>query len=278
MIHGQPANDESVLWKDRYSWYPHLRRLEVVGGEPLYIKKWHQIFNELIEGGYAKDIVLDMSSNANIFLKDELYYWADNFKRVGIGLSVDGTGAVYDYMRSGGNWFKVLNNMDKYHNVMKYYRTNTGNHNSKYNSEKLFVQVSFTLSWLNALELPKIHKIVRDNFPLFKIWNNLVYAPEWMSLRYAPQELKDLIKQNWSEFDWGKYQKDIDGFINFMNLPSADENTFKYFMSKSDSLDVVRKDSLFNAVPEYKDILKKYVSVHRQPYSQINTIPIVEVK
>jgi len=278
MIHGQPGNDESVLWKDRHSWYPHLRRLEVVGGEPMYIKKWHQIFNELIEGGYAKDIVLDMSSNANIFLKDELYYWADNFKRVGIGLSVDGTGVVYNYMRSAGNWFKVWNNMEKYHTVMEYYHASTGKPASRYGYKKLFVQVSFTLSWLNALELPKMHKILREKFPLFKIWNNLVYAPEWMSLRYAPQELKDLIKQNWSEFDWGDYQKDIDGFINFMNMPSADEDTFKYFMSKCSSLDAARNDSLFNIVPEYRSVLEKYVTKSNLPYFQTNTIPIVEIK
>ena len=159
--------------------------------------------------------------------------------------------------------------MKKYHDAMEYYKSNR--------SKKFSVQISFTLSWLNALELLKIHKIVRENFPLFKIWNNLVHAPDWMSLRYAPQELKDLIKQNWSEFDWGDYQKDIDGFINFMNMPSADEDTFKYFMSKCSSLDAARNDSLFDVVPEYKSILQTYVTETEKPYTQINTIPIVEV-
>ena len=48
------------LWKDRFEWYKTVKRIEVVGGEPMYIKQWHKIFDELIELDYAKDIVLDM--------------------------------------------------------------------------------------------------------------------------------------------------------------------------------------------------------------------------
>ena len=68
MPHKQAGDEEGVLWKDRFNCYKTLKRLEVVGGEPMYIKQWHQMFDELIQLGYAKDIVLDMSTNANIFL------------------------------------------------------------------------------------------------------------------------------------------------------------------------------------------------------------------
>ena len=63
-----------------------------------------------------------------------------------------------------------------------------------------------------------------------------------------------------------------------MNMPSADEDTFKYFMSKCSSLDAARNDSLFNIVPEYRSVLEKYVTKSNLPYFQTNTIPIVEIK
>ena len=152
MPHKQAGDEEGVLWKDRFNWYKTLKRLEVVGGEPMYIKQWHQMFDELIQLGYAKDIVLDMSTNANIFLEDKVRYWAENFKRVGIGLSIDGMNEPYNYMRKLGKWDKVYENMRKYHDLVREYR---GQHYTEesyrdgifYDNHKniqFSVQVSFT--------------------------------------------------------------------------------------------------------------------------------------
>ena len=263
MPHGQAADKKGLLWKNRKEWYPHLRRLEVVGGEPMYIKKWHVIFDELIEGGYAKDIVLDMSTNANIIMVDKIEYWAKHFKRVGMGLSIDGTGEVYDYMRSGGDWDTVYENLKEYHKLA--------------DIRNFHPQISFTLSWLNALELPKIHKLVDDEFPKFKIWNNLVYSPEWMSLRYAPEEIKNHIRDDWDKRDWGQYTGDIEGFKNFMNMPSADEKTFEYFMAKSTGLDIMRGENILDVLPEYEPYLLPYMVYDEGPYEYSNRIPIIEI-
>ena len=276
MPHGQAGDEQSILWKDRHSWYPHLKRLEVVGGEPMYIKQWHQMFDELIELGYAKDIILDMSTNCNILLQDKLAYWAENFKRVGVGLSIDGTGLVYDYMRKLGKWEVVYENMKKYHDMAKYYATIE--HDGWNEPCQLFVQVSFTLSWLNALELPKIHKLVEEEFPYFKIWNNLVHFPEWMTLRYAPNELKEYILQDWRKRDWKQYTQDIEGFISYMQQPTVDENTFKHFLSKNIFLDKFRNEKLFDVVPEYEQFLSKYVTETDEPYSPNSSIPVVILK
>ena len=291
MPHKQAGDEEGVLWKDRFNWYKTLKRLEVVGGEPMYIKQWHQMFDELIQLGYAKDIVLDMSTNANIFLEDKVRYWAENFKRVGIGLSIDGMNEPYNYMRKLGKWDKVYENMRKYHDLVREYR---GQHYTEesyrdgvfYDNHKnihFSVQVSFTLSWVNALELTRIHELVKHAFPAFKIWNNLVYFPEWMTLRYAPPELKEFIEHRWlyddkgNVRDWGMYKDDINGFINYMRQPGVDEETFKYFLSKNIALDKFRKEDLFTVVPEYEPILNKYVTEPTEAYSVKNTIPIVPV-
>ena len=285
--HGQAGDKEGILWKDRHSWYPKLKRLEVVGGEPMYIKQWHQMFDELIQLGYAKDIVLDMSTNANILLKDKLIYWADNFKRVGVGLSVDGLEKTYDYMRKLGEWETVLNNMEIYHDLATYYKEQDVELHKQLKSTgcKLNVQVSFTLSWLNALDLPRMHKLVEERFPNFRIWNNLVHYPEWMSLRYAPQDMKDYISSVWDKRDWKEYEGDIQGMQDFMDQPTVDEETFKYFYSKNMFLDNHRKEDFLQVVPEYKPFLEKYITKNfygsyinkykDEPYGPTNSIPMV---
>ena len=277
--HGQAGDKQGILRKDRFDWYPKLKRLEVVGGEPMYIKQWHQMFDELIELGYAKDIVVDMSTNANILLEDKLIYWADNFKRIGVGLSIDGTGKVYDYMRKLGEWETVYENMKRYHTLATEYK-NKDIELGKIKKSigcKLNVQVSFTLSWLNALELGKMHELVQNEFPNFKIWNNLVHFPDWMSLRYAPQDLKDLIEADWLQYDWKEYNDDIQGMRNFMAQPTVDEETFEYFLSKNVYLDNHRKENFSEVVPEYTKILARYSydKYLSEPYGPGNSIPMV---
>ena len=104
-----------------------------------------------------------------------------------------------------------------------------------------------------------------------------------MTLRYAPQELKEFIEHRWlyddkgNVRDWGMYKDDIDGFINYMRQPGVDEETFKYFLSKNIALDKFRKEDLFTVVPEYESILNKYVTEPTEAYSVKNTIPIVPV-
>ena len=291
MPHGQAGTEESVLWKDRFEWYKTVKRIEVVGGEPMYIKQWHKIFDELIELDYAKDIVLDMSTNANIFLEDKVRKWIENFKRVGIGLSIDGMGPTYDYMRHLGKWDKVFENMDKYHELAVEY---DGSHFDKIEfidgeyyhdmkNHQFSCQISFTLSWLNALELPKMIELVEHRYPHFKIWMNLVHYPDWMRLNVIPPEMKQFIENRWlyddkgNVRDLGKHKQDILGYIDFMNQPHVTEETFKYFLAKNIFLDNWRGEDLFATIPEYEVFLNKYITEPTEAYSVINTIPIVEV-
>jgi len=249
MPHKQAGDKLGKLWTDRADWYKDLRRLEVVGGEPMYIKQWHYIFQELIDADLAKNIVVDMSTNCTLFYSYLMNNIIPKFKRIGVGLSVDGIGKTYEYMRYPGVWETTYGNMKKYHELME-------QHNTKHCA--LTVQVSFTLSWPNALDLPRMHELVKTEFPNFKIWNNIVHSPDWLSIKAAPEELKELIIANWAKYDWGIYQEDINGIIAFMLSSKTDPNRFIRDYANNDNIDDHRNQTLFDAVPEYADILNKY--------------------
>lgn len=252
MPHGQAGREDGVLWTQRQDWYKNLRRIEVVGGEPMYIKQWHQMFDELIEQGLSENIVLDMSTNCNIIRPELLMKWVNNFERVGIGLSVDGIGSTYNYMRHPGKWDVVFANMQRY-NQLYLEAMETG--------RPFYYQISFTLSWVNALDLTRMHDLQRSEFPDSKIWNNLVHYPEWMSLKNAPETLKNHLYQMWKTYDWREYQGDIDAIINFMFSKQVTDEEFREHFKQNEVIDIRRKEKLFDAVPEYKELLSEFSNV-----------------
>lgn len=242
MEHGQPSDNKSVLWEDRNSWMATVKRLEVVGGEPFYIKKWEILWNELIEKGYSKNISMDMSSNATIFAGDIINHLSKNFKSLGVGLSIDGMDRMYNYLRHPGNWKEVEQNLIKYHDL-----------------KDVRFSISHTIGWINAYNLTEFHDWCKKNVPKFRIWNNIIHQPKHMSIVNIPNEAKQLIKEKWLSYDWGIYKSDIDGIINFMfsEQPSNDEisNTYKEFLR----YDAVRNENVLDIIPErLLKIVKSY--------------------
>lgn len=241
MEHGQPSDSRSVLWEDRHEWMSKVQRLEIVGGEPFYIKKWEVIWRELIDQGLSKNIKMDMSTNATIYAGELIAHLAKNFKQLGVGLSIDGMGKTYNYLRHPGNWDEVSEILLKYHDIK-----NVG------------FSVSHTIGWLNAYHLPEFHTWCRDNVPRFAIWNNIIHQPRHMSIVMLPVEVKDIIKAKWLTYDWRQYKKDIDGIINFMysEQPGNAEIRKEYY--EFIRYDTVRNESILNIIPQEISILKDY--------------------
>lgn len=243
MPYGQAGDDDSVLWTKRHEWYDSVQRLEIVGGEPFYVKQWHQIFEELIETDRAKNISVNLSSNCTLFFGDLLEKMAKNFKFVGIGLSVDGTGSEYEYLRHPGNWDTVYANMKKYHNMME-----------KYNN--LNVQVSYTIGWLNALDLPIMHELLKTDFPKFKIWNNIIHYPEHMAICSATDEIKQAITDSWNDYEWkSEYKSIIEGVKTYMNSKSVDDIQFKDHVQTLLNRDSIRNENLYTSFPKLTKFL-----------------------
>lgn len=240
MPNGQVGNENSLLWEQRHQWYDSVQRLEVVGGEPFYVKQWHQIFNELIESGRAKDITVNMSTNCTLFYGELLERMIQNFKHVGIGLSVDGVGSVYEYLRFPGNWETVYGNMQKYHALSEKY-------------ENFMVQVNCTIGWVNAVNITKLHELVYNEFPKFKIWNNLIHWPLHMALHSASDDIKAKISEAWDQFDWQEqYRSNVAGMKNHMISTRTSDKEFLTHLSKVTERDSIRGLTFNDAVTNFK--------------------------
>ena len=243
MPHGQSGENDSVLWSKRSEWMAKLERLEIVGGEPFYIKRWRILWEELISQGLSKRIQMDMSSNATLYEGEVIENLIANFKGIGLGLSVDGLGKVYDYLRHPGVWAEVKDNMLKYHEI------------KKRSSESFIVSVSHTIGWVNAWELPEFHTFIKTETPQFLIWNNIIHNPSHMAIWCIPASLKKRIEDKWRAYDWGIHKNDIEGIITFMNSHQpSDEDLSKYYATFKKH-DEVRNENLLDILP--KDIVSE---------------------
>lgn len=243
MPYGQSGDKNSVLWEDRNSWMQKIRRLEVVGGEPFYIKQWQALWNELIDKRYSKDISLWASSNATIYAGDVIRRLQENFKYVSVALSIDGLGRMYEYLRHPGRWSEVEKNILAYHG--------TG----------MNFSYSHTIGWLNAWAVPDFHVWAQANTPRFPIWNNIIHSPKHMSIVSMPESAKRLIDLRWRAHDWGTYQKDMEGILNFMwsEQPSDDELRSRY--QEFLRYDAHRGENVLDVVPaEILPEVEKYFS------------------
>jgi MoaA/NifB/PqqE/SkfB family radical SAM enzyme len=234
MPKGQSGDELGKLWNDRTNWYKNLTRLEIVGGEPFYVKQWHTILNELIDLDYSKNIDLTFSTNCTLFFSELLERIADNFKSVSVGLSIDGTGATYEYLRHLGKWNDVYYNMKKYHNF----------------ADRINIQINLTISWLNALEVTELHELIKIEFPKFTIWNNIVHSPAHMALWSAPENLKKAIEDKWRAYDWlPKYKDTIMGILKYMNSKYVTSDIITDNLSILYKTDIHRKEKLEKSIP-----------------------------
>jgi MoaA/NifB/PqqE/SkfB family radical SAM enzyme len=236
MPYGQSGDHLGKLWIERDKWYKHLRRLEVVGGEPFYVKQWHQIFYELIDSGYSKNIDLTFSTNSTLFYEKLIKDICQNFKSTSIGLSIDGIGKTYEYLRHPAKWLIAYENMKKYQQLKI--------------ETKVSIQVNLTISWLNALQVTDLHELVYKEFPEFKIWNNLVHTPTHMSLWASPESLKKEVETQWNSFGWKDEYRDImKGIIHFMNSKSVTDDEVLNNLNILSETDKFRKEKLFESIP-----------------------------
>lgn len=207
MPHGQVSDNESVFWQTRKQWMEHIKSLEIVGGEPFYIKKWQVLLEEMINSGVSKNITLNLTTNTSLTNFDLLEKLIKNFKFIYISLSIDGTGSVYEYLRHPGKWSVVEPN------ILLYYTLN-----QKFNNN-MQIQVCHTIGWLNAIYLAEFHHYVYRNYPNMKIWNNIIHFPDHMALSRMPDRIKPYVVKQLRSFDFkDEYRSDINSIINSIEL------------------------------------------------------------
>jgi hypothetical protein len=150
--------------------YTAARFVGFKGGESTMIRTHWNIIEQLIEHKNF-DCCVSFVTNGSFTLTDRQKYLLSQFKNVNFNFSIDGVGAVFEYMRYPISWDKINDNISWARN------------------QKFTVSSTYTISNLNIYYHNQTIKWFEDNN--IRYLENVVYDP----VHFAPKSLSKSIKQ-----------------------------------------------------------------------------------
>ena len=242
------------LWEQIEPYFPIVERIYFAGGEPLMMEEHYRIVNKLVEMGRT-NVHLNYNSNLSQFFykKQNILDSWPKFKRVTMSASLDGYGPRGEFVRTGLDWEKWLNNRLE----------------MKEKTPKVEFGINSTVSIQNAMHQPDFHReLMRqglidypDNFNI-----NLVHFPFWLNVGILPERKKREIETVWR--DWEKELletypppsptfnliQQINGFIDFMYSQTPNPSLVERFILEMERIDAVRDQTWQEEIPEMADI------------------------
>lgn len=256
------VDDADIFWNDIEDHVTNIKEIMFAGGEPMIMNEhWKMI--ELFEKYDHYDVELKYSTNATLLHKGKkniLDIWP-KFRHVHLSLSIDGVNDSFNYIRNGGNWDIVENNL-----------LNIDKNNIDF-------WIHPTISNLNIFRLPDIHKKLFDmgiiplekkkeekyydpkDYFIKRFHLNPLFVPEYYSIRTLPKELKDLASQKIKDYgvfmnnNHGIPMSGWDSVIDFLWAEDG-SNLFNEFISMTNRLDIIRNQNILKINPEYTEYFK----------------------
>jgi len=149
----------------------HTPNIKLLGGEPLLDTEMLKILSSIPDQQKQKT-ALTIVTNASVSLLDTIKQLG-NFDHVHFCVSLEGIGAVQDWVRKGSNWNSIKNNLDQFCNQMP---------------ESCSMSIQCTVQALTLLHLDTlISWTAQRNIPL-KFF--LLTTPECMSVAAIPEKIR----------------------------------------------------------------------------------------
>lgn len=202
-------HENPKFWEQIYEQIPNIKQLYFAGGEPLLIKEHKLFLKEIIKQGYAGSIRLRYNTNG-ILINDEMIEIWEHFKKVKVGISLDGIGDKVGYIRYPTDFAEVEKNLWRLENT----------------SDRIQTNIAFAAQILNIKHAPDFIKWkVTSGLKKLNSGKNaadqtsdgglvgvhLVWMPTWLNLRVLPKEDKEEVRQLFSELKewlWNNYTQD----------------------------------------------------------------------
>lgn len=238
----KPTIIPASYWADKREMFQYLERIDFKGGEPMMQDGMYDFLEYLVEWGYAPNITIAYTTNGTKTPERLKELWP-KFKRVKLVISVEGTGKLYEYIRSGNvqsidhlieniHWFDQFDNL-------------RGSFNSA-------IQI------YNIFDLNNLLEWFRDRINASKKWHTdpntfkfdcLVTSPRYLDINIMPDKLKqraiDIIDE--------KNYYSLSTIRNSLTKSSYDETQWNLFKSFTKDLDLMRGTDVKQVVPDLKD-------------------------
>jgi len=225
-------------WEDIIAKYGDLSELKEVyfaGGEALYQKEHWSMLDHLDQLG-LHNIRITYTTNLSKlnFGKKQLEDYLKRFTNVLFIVSLDATGPLLEYVRSGANWATTQTNIKT---VLAY------------PAAKLKFNVVITV--YNILHLTEVFDFAIDNTTNFAGTDlTIAHGPADQNITNLPIELKDLARDRLvSSSKYQVLKNKIDAVITYMY--QAPESSWSAVIETTQRLDQVRNENVLDVVPEF---------------------------
>jgi radical SAM protein with 4Fe4S-binding SPASM domain len=216
--------------------------LTLMGGEPFLIPSvWH-LLTSLVERGASKRIYVGLCTNGqqNHPMLAEL---APNFRGFNLSISVDAYGKVYEYMRNGASWSRLLGTMDALRAI-----------------PSVNLCVVPTLQTYNALDLVRLFRAFDEHDTRFMF--NIANLPLWIAPTCLPPSVRRIAErrlQNYLDSECKPHNVDV--VRTFHDALSStndafDPAAFDDFMKFTNDLDASRSENIREGIPELFALLR----------------------
>lgn len=154
--------------------------LHIMGGEPLYHKRFKQLLKFLNENNHT-NFHFTFVTNGSVY-DPELVDLLSNFLSVSVEISLEGVGLENDYIRQAGNTQEVVGNIVQW---------------SQKRSDRFDVVLRTVPQALSACNYHNLLQFALDNNLI--VDSNVLENPDFLKLNILPKDLRDHIKQQLSD-------------------------------------------------------------------------------
>lgn len=219
-----------------------VEQLTLLGGEPFYDKITFEFLKLLADKGLSRNLRVDLNTNMTAIDDSKLDFLQSNFKTVLIKASIDGVGAVNDYLRYPSRWSDIEANVNKC----------------------LARGLEFVVTTaLTNLSLLRYHEVVRwGNHHGFNLFITPATSPFELVPALLPSPIRaqllsvyQKLKQDIIETARDRTLLCVDSCIHILSTTQSTEANWKQTMSWIKLHDQHRKNSVTAVFPELVDYL-----------------------
>lgn len=247
---------------------PNIRKLSLVGGEPLILDSLYELLDLIIAEGHADHIYLAITTNLMTLKRERIKDYFDHFERVLILISLDAVGRELNYIRYPSDFNKIERNFRELYDHPKTNKT-------------VWFSFAITSQLYNALYIVDILKFLDAlmkegfRFPDPAISFTYLSFPRHLNIRALPDKLREKAIKDLKEFEAQSkalkgnvflYQgfKQLIGTLRQEVDPDR-EKLLEEFLFYSDVLDKKRNQSLAEALPDLYHGIIETGAIARKP-------------
>jgi len=260
--HGQIADKKLALLQPGIDWASFkdmigkARKIKLIGGEPTVAKDMFTLLDLAVESGHADHIELSFYTNITN-MQDRWLEQLGKFEKVIVNCSLEGMGAMNDYLRPPSTWDSVWKNFDK---LVKFSNTKAG--------KRIKVRVTTVNQVSNALHTVDFWRYMHDyqckNDKGIGMSTNQLVEPHYYSMAHSPQWLRDEQEAQVLEFleeiknspHYEDYEEPLMEMVNFGKDPDHVYNPeiMKQYIEITNNYDIFRGHDIMTVAPEFKRI------------------------